>query len=214
MEKITQVIEAKSGGVFVIFDDGSAERLTRAEFKERAEEFKDVDGVASMLFAWNGEDDTAREARENRERCRRIAEDLEAAVRGGKVCPRCGEVVDGDSVEEVEREDEDGDEVIYYRCPECGEESPDEFEDYTIYDYLTDIYDTEYLIDGRGDYRAVRYMVACGGPNVWIDTDAGAVTLAWWGDRAKYPLSRNVVDAVDEIAAEAYEARRAGGGRW
>ena len=165
MKKITQVIEAKSGGVFVIFDDGGAERMTRAEFKARAEEFKDVDGVASMLHAWAGEDDTAREARENRERCRRVAEELEAAVRGGKECPHCGAIVDADDVEEVEREDEDGDVVPFYHCPACGEETPDEFEDYTIYDYLTDIYDTEYNIDGRGDYRSVRYMVAAGGPN-------------------------------------------------
>lgn len=214
MKKILQIIEAKSGGVFVIFDDGSAERMTRAEFKERAEEFKDVNGVASMLRAWVGEDDTAREARENQERCRRVAEELEAAARGGKKCPHCGAIVDADEVEEVEREDEDGDEVTHYRCPECGAESPDEFDDYCIYDYLSDVYDIQYHIDASGDYRAVRYMVAAGGPNMWIDTAAAAVVLAWWGDRANYPLSRDAVDAVDEIAAEAYEAQRAGGGRW
>ena len=61
-----------------------------------------------------------------------------------------------------------------------------------------------YTIDDGGDYCAARIMVACGGPNIWIDTDAGAVVLRWWGDRAEYLLSSTAVEAVDDWARECW----------
>ena len=132
--------------------------------------------------------------------CEEIADELDeyAAGRAYK-CPHCGEVI---SLED-EHENEDGD--IVYKCPMCGEDfEEDDAEQLSIYDYFEDIYDIKYTIDDGGDYCAARIMVACGGPNIWIDTDAGAVVLRWWGDRAEYLLSSTAVEAVDDWARECW----------
>jgi hypothetical protein len=48
-------------------------------------------------------------------------------------------------------------------------------------------------------------MVSCGGPNIYIDTAEKAVLLYWWTDRARYYLSSDAVDAVDDWARENWE---------
>lgn len=44
------------------------------------------------------------------------------------------------------------------------------------------------------------------GPNVYVDTKEMAVVLYWYGSNARYELSRNAVDAIDEIAEELYNS--------
>jgi hypothetical protein len=48
-------------------------------------------------------------------------------------------------------------------------------------------------------------MIACGGPNIYIDTAEKAVLLYWWTDRARYYLSSDVVDQVDDWAREYWD---------
>ena len=48
-------------------------------------------------------------------------------------------------------------------------------------------------------------MVACGGPNIYIDTMTGCVELYWWGDRASGYISSDVRDALNEWAQEAFD---------
>lgn len=136
--------------------------------------------------------------RENREHCKRIANTLELYTdRNGYKCPHCEQVHHFDEYKENEHENENGE--TCYTCPNCGgkiEES--ELEGVSVYDYFdSDIYDIEYRIGGDKQYRSVSLMVACGGPNIYIDTRKKAVLLYWWTDSAEYPLTSSAVDAVD-----------------
>ena len=47
-------------------------------------------------------------------------------------------------------------------------------------------------------------MVACGGPNIYVDTGSGQVELYWWGDSAKWGIDRNAVVAIDEAFEELF----------
>lgn len=134
---------------------------------------------------------------ENRETCKRIAHELENYVDGNvRRCPECGEI--------IERYDWDG-VGDKFKCPNCGSVvDADDLETLGIYDYMEDVLDIEYRTGGRNadDLRSVRVMVACGGPNIYIDTASASVRLYWWGDKAEYPISYEARDAVDEWASE------------
>ncbi len=133
---------------------------------------------------------------ENRDHCKRIAEELEAYTNGTVYrCPECGET--------LELPADVGDK---YKCPHCGTVSEvDELEQLSVWDYLEDALDIEYRIGSDKQYRSVRIMVTCGGPNIYIDTASKSVELYWWGDRASYPISTDATDAVDEWAEELYQ---------
>lgn len=130
---------------------------------------------------------------ENRKHCRQIAEDLEAYTRGDVYrCPECGE--------EYRLPGCVGDK---WRCPCCGQVMDvEDLEELSVLDYLNDVYNLEYIVDSSRKYESCRIMVACGGPNIYIDTDARAVRLYWWGEYAEYPISSTAVDAVDDWGAE------------
>lgn len=142
--------------------------------------------------------------KENRDHCKRIAEELELYASGRAYkCPECGEVHGWDEIEETEHENEEKE--TCYRCPNCDSELyEDEFEQMSLYDYFSDCLDIEYRVSGRARdaLRSVCIMVTCGGPNIYIDTASKAVELYWWGDRASYPLLSGTVEAVDDWAAE------------
>ena len=134
---------------------------------------------------------------ENRETCERIANELENYASGNvRRCPECGEIINRTEWDDV------GDK---FKCPECGAVvESDDLEPLSVWDYMEDVLDIEYRTTGRNadDLRSVRVMVACGGPNIYIDTASAAVELDWWGDKAEYPISYEARDAVDEWAAE------------
>lgn len=139
--------------------------------------------------------------KENRNHCKRIAETLEEYVNGLIYkCPECGGHCN------VEEDENENGETIY-KCS-CGCVSEYEPEQMTLYDYLEDIFDIEYRISGRGEYRSVQIMVACGGPNIYIDTASKQVELYWWTDRADYPISYDAAAALDEWAEEYYNCTR------
>lgn len=71
--------------------------------------------------------------------------------------------------------------------------------------YLDDCYDIKYTIDSRGDFQGVRVMVACGGPNIWIDTNTGQVEGAWWLTHATKGLSNDAMRVIDDYFEEIYE---------
>ncbi len=103
---------------------------------------------------------------ENREYCKRIAEEIEKYAAGKMV-------------------DDDGNQL-------------------NLYDYLSDVLDYEFTIDSQKEYKAAKIWVTLGGPNVWIDTAERAVKLAWWTDRAEYPLDWDICDEIDDIMWEIY----------
>jgi hypothetical protein len=131
---------------------------------------------------------------ENRSHCKHIAQELDSYVNGDiRRCPDCGE--------EIRRNwDEVGD---AFRCPCCHEISnPNDWEQLSVWDFLGDSYDIEYRCDGNRELRSVCVMVACGGPNIYIDTASKDVELYWWSERARYPLSYEAVEAVNDWAEE------------
>lgn len=134
-----------------------------------------------------------RDADRDWEHCRRIAWELEAYAAGQVYrCPDCGRT--------IHAPDDMGDK---YRCPDCGQvHDVDNLESLGIWDYMEDILDIEYRCGSDREYRSVQIMVACGGPNIYIDTASKAVELYWWGEKAKYWLNSDAVAAVDEWAEE------------
>lgn len=143
--------------------------------------------------------------RENREHCKRIADELEAYAAGNVYkCPECGQEHAREDIEESEHEDESG--WAAYTCPSCGAEiAENDWEQMSLYDYFSDCLDIEYRCGSDRAYRSVCIMVACGGPNIYIDTDEKAVLLYWWTNRARYYLSSDAVEAVDDWAREYWE---------
>ena len=144
--------------------------------------------------------ETSQEAqdRKNRETCKRIAEEVEAYAEGRiYTCPECGALLN--------LEGHDGDK---YKCPDCGEiHDVDDLEALGIWDYMDDVLDIEYRVSSRMELRSVQIMVACGGPNIYIDTGARAVKLFWWGDKAEFPLDPVACDEIDEWAEQLFECR-------
>lgn len=129
----------------------------------------------------------------NRAHCKHIADDIDDYVCGRVVrCPECGGLITIDDDREK------------HLC-RCGYiDDVDEFETLGIYDYLEDVYDIEYRIGSDKQLRSVQLMVACGGPNIYIDTASKQVELYWWGDRADWSLSSEAVESIDEWAEEYY----------
>lgn len=164
-------------------------------------------GDPLTVYTWDGErftravhvqgapqEQPASRDNENWEHCRRIADDIDAYVNGEyKRCPDCGE---------IHRRDW-GDVGDVFRCPECGEIADvDDWEPLSVYDFLADYYDIEYRCGSRKDFRSVRIMVACGGPNIYLDTASKDVELYWWTESARYPMSYEAAAALDDWAEE------------
>lgn len=136
--------------------------------------------------------------RENREHCKHIAQDIERIADGGVyTCPECGEMVTM-----IETEDADGFTVYELSCGHTVEYEPDNV---TFYEYFSDVYDIEYRIGSDREYRSVKLLVACGGPNIYIDTARRAVLLYWWTDSAEYPISSDACDEIDSAFEEIFE---------
>lgn len=134
--------------------------------------------------------------RENREHCKRIAEELEEYAEGlVYTCPECGSIC---TIEEDENED--GDTIYKTSCGCCLEDEPDE--QLSVLDFIQDAYDIEYRAGSDKEYRSAKIMVACGGPNIYIDTARRLVTLHWWTDYAEYPISSTACDALDDYMQE------------
>jgi DNA-directed RNA polymerase subunit RPC12/RpoP len=131
--------------------------------------------------------------KENRDHCRRIAEEVEAYANGQVYrCPECDEI--------LHLPDDVGDK---YRCPHCGEVSDlDDLEQLSVWDYLADCLDVEYRCGSYREYRSVQIMVAWGGPNIYLDTASKAVELYWWNESARYLLSDEAAEALDQWAED------------
>ena len=136
---------------------------------------------------------------DNRKHCENIAKDLEAYANASVYrCPKCEAIIEWDNENYNE-------ENAKYTCPECDatfDES--DLESLSLYDYFEDCYDIEYRIGSDRRLRSVCIMVACGGPNIYIDTASRAVELYWWGDRASYPIDKDVCDEIDYYFEEIF----------
>ena len=153
-------------------------------------------GLASVVHVPGAIQEKKSRLDENTAHCKAIAEDLDAYVNGDvRRCPDCGEIINRywDNVGDV------------FRCPDCGAVNDlDEWETLGVYDFLEDVYNVEFRTNGKhaDDLRSVQIMVACGGPNIYLDTATKDVELYWWTEKARWPISYAAVDALDEWAAE------------
>ena len=124
--------------------------------------------------------------------CKAIAQDVDAYAAGNiRTCPNCGELIQRDEWPDV------------FRCPVCEHvDDVDAYEMQTIWDYLSDVYNVEFRVDSSKELRSVQIMVACGGPNIYLDTASRDVELYWWTEKARWPLSWDAVQALDDWAEE------------
>ena len=142
---------------------------------------------------------------ENYEHCKDIAEELEKVASGdyfmydGELFP-----IDTDDFAGVEgcRYDAEND---MYIMPDGEELYEGDIYPIDIVEYLgDDVYDVEYTIGREKDYRGVRLMVACGGPNIYLNTNTNDVELYWWNESARYPMSSDVINVIDSIYEELF----------
>lgn len=92
-------------------------------------------------------------------------------------------------------------------CPECGAETVP----YTLEDYLNDFwYNDEFRIfsDDVDTVRDGAVMIACGGPNIWVDTEKRNVTVYWWGSEESAPIAEDTADQIREILQTVYDCVR------
>lgn len=78
----------------------------------------------------------------------------------------------------------------------------DDMEQLSLYDYFNDCLDIKYTVDSEKQYCGVRIMVACGGPNIYIDTNSGCVELYWWGEDARASMCRDLINGIDALWEE------------
>lgn len=217
-KKVLCVYRLHDARILIIYDDG-----TRSELQDYDETSAAVMGILRgiqngatpatdeakedarrIVSRMTAEEEQRKTNEENSAYCKMIADDIERIISGGAYkCPHCGAIIEKD--EDTEHENEDGE--TCYICPECGKEIEDfELEEISLYDYFDDgVYNIDYIVDSNKEYQSARIMVACGGPNIYIDTDKQAVCLYWCSDCAQYYLSKTAVDAVDDFAREMYE---------
>jgi hypothetical protein len=133
---------------------------------------------------------------EGRERCKHIAEELDAYADGNMYrCPECGGI--------VEIPETVGDKFKCYHCGETSELS--NYEQLGIYDYMEDMLDIDFTVNRYKEYQSCSVCIGWGGPNIFIDTSDAYIKLYWGSTQEQYPIKYDTRDAVDEWAREYYE---------
>lgn len=130
--------------------------------------------------------------------CKRIAEDLQNYYNGLYISYN-GDIYNKEDLEEVTIDCND-----YYIID--GEQVDiDDVEELSLYDYFSDdIYNINYILDSNRELEAVRIMVACGGPNIYINTWDKKIELFWWNESGEYYLDNEICEAINDVFAEIY----------
>lgn len=132
---------------------------------------------------------------EGRERCKAIAEEVDAYSAGDMYrCPDCGEVVELPTTV--------GDKFKCYHCDEVND--VDVFEQLSIYDYLDDILDIDFTVNRYKEYQSCSICIGWGGPDIYIDTDDAYIKLYWGSTREQYPIRYETRNDIDEWATDYY----------
>lgn len=144
--------------------------------------------------------------------CKRIADELEKYNSGnwfaydGDIYPMDSD--DFNALGEGFRfVDDDPDTFNEYYLFPCGDKVDiDDTEPLSLYDWFTDdtIYNLEYVLDSNKELTAVRVMVACGGPNIYINTWDKQVELFWWTESGKYYLPADLCDSITSVIDELF----------
>ena len=62
----------------------------------------------------------------------------------------------------------------------------------------------DYIVDSQKQFKAVRVMIAYGGPNIYIDTYSGEVQLYWLSERAAAEIPAIICDEINTVFQEFY----------
>ena len=134
--------------------------------------------------------------------CDSIAEKLSNPPLVDINAPENGPLVD---LHEVETRVNDEGEVEYFYTDSFDDDAI-ETTPMSAYDYLNDVLNIEYRVNGKAEYLSGEVLVAFGGPNIWIDTKTNTVNGAWWGDKASSPFE-DTMD-IDGALSELWESAR------
>ena len=78
----------------------------------------------------------------------------------------------------------------------------------SMWDYFLNddgIYNIDYIVaSDKETLRGVRIMVACGGPNIYINTWENRVEGFWWGSNAFAWIPSEVADSITEVFEEVW----------
>lgn len=74
----------------------------------------------------------------------------------------------------------------------------------SAYEYLEDALNILHYINQSGEHMGGEIMVACGGPNIYIDTRSKEVKGFWGGDTYTNWYGQDAID-LDEALEEMYE---------
>lgn len=136
----------------------------------------------------------------NLEYCEHIRDELENYYNGEVYkCPECDEIIHIPDTDELK----EGDNSFILPCG-CTIEDIDDLESMSLYDYFNDVYDIIYYVDGDKEVRGVRLMVACGGPNIYIDTFRNTIELYWWNEHASIDLYNDICEEITEQFAQQF----------
>lgn len=70
--------------------------------------------------------------------------------------------------------------------------------------YFSDVLDITFTCDTHG-YRGVRFAVALGGPNIYVDQSEGCIRGCWGLDHYEWGITSNACDALYDYGAELFE---------
>ena len=159
--------------------ESEGEEMTAEQKREAKKEAREA--IDKAIEAYKGTEEDTRTDLERQ--CDYIKEELEAVYNGELVADEDG-CVDG---------------VDYGLC---------EGDSVTMWDFFShcdgDVLDIEYFVGSDGEYRGVRLMVACGGPNIYINTRMGEVEGYWWTDTATAWVPSEICNAIDDVWSEYY----------
>lgn len=85
-----------------------------------------------------------------------------------------------------------------------GDIKDDDGEILSLYDWINDVLDFEFVVDSRKNYVSAKIYVTLGGPTVWVDTAEKAVKLAWGPDCEEYLIGWDAAEQLDDIMADIY----------
>lgn len=91
-----------------------------------------------------------------------------------------------------------------YTLPDGEEILEGDIEPASLYDYFTDCLDVDYIVDSQKQFKAVRVLITCGGPNIYIDSYSGEVQLYWWSERATAVIPAIICNEINEVFRDYY----------
>jgi hypothetical protein len=93
-----------------------------------------------------------------------------------------------------------------YQAEAVLKELTEHYETGNLFEYTEDVLDVNYLVNSDKTFKAVKLLVAFGGPNIWIDTETGFIEVYWGNDIAKRAIPSNIQEAINELFEENYNS--------